>query len=124
MKSFGILIAAFLLAILSSESVLRGTKLQTALLKVVGIHMFLFAGVGFYLFFTLHLSFVVLSIFWIGAFLSWFGVRSHLESSILLRMLLFTRSGPLTETELLSRYQSHHSEASRLEELFSANLLE
>jgi hypothetical protein len=29
----------------------------------------------------------------------------------------------MSETDLLSKYESHHSEASRLEELFRANLL-
>jgi hypothetical protein len=123
MKSVFTLLGSFFLAILSSEFVLRGTKLQTVLLKVAGLHLFWFAAASFYLIYTHQLSLVVLSIFWIGAFLSWFGVRSHLESSILLRMLFFTRSGPMSETDLLSKYESHHSEASRLEELFRANLL-
>jgi hypothetical protein len=124
MKSVLILFAGFLLAIISSELVLRGTKLQTALFKVAGIHLFWLCAVALFLYERYEFSFVVALIFWAGAFLTWFGVRSHLESSILLRMLFFTRSGPMTENDLLLKYESHHSEESRLEELFRAELLE
>lgn len=124
MNSIPILIFGFLLAVLSSELVLKGTKLQTTLLKVLGIHLFWLITISICLNRFLQFSFVVVFLFWAGAFLSWFGVRSHLESSILLRMLFFIRKEPMTEKDLLLKYENHHSEASRLEELFRANLLE
>lgn len=124
MKSTLILFSGFMLAVLSSELVLKGTKLQTALLKVLGIHLFWLIAISICLNRFLQFSFVVVFLFWMGAFLSWFGVRSHLESSILLRMLFFVRKEPMTEQDLVLKYENHHSEASRLEELFRANLLE
>lgn len=124
MKSILILVSGFLLAILSSEIVLKGTKIQTALLKVLGIHLFWFLTISIYLNRFFQFSWVVVFLIWTGAFVSWFGVRSHLESSILLRMLFLIRKKPMTEQDLILKYENHYSEASRLEELFRANLLE
>ena len=44
------------------------------------------------------------AIFWSGAFLTWFGVRSHIESSILLRMAYLLRGHPMQPGELLEEY--------------------
>jgi hypothetical protein len=54
--------------------------------------------------------------------LSWFGVRSHIESSILLRMLYSLRRRPMTETGLVDEYLSHYGEAARTEELLRGGL--
>jgi hypothetical protein len=65
---------------------------------------------------------VPFTIFWGGAFLSWFGVRSHIESSILLRMLFLLRRHPMTESALIAEYTSLYGEAMRREELFRGGL--
>jgi hypothetical protein len=65
---------------------------------------------------------VALTIFWGGAFLSWFGVRSHVESSILLRMLYLLRRGSMTEEQLVADYASHYGQAIRIEELVRGGL--
>ena len=124
MREILLLVFGFFLATVSSEALLRGTKVQTGLARVVVAHGFWFAIVWVLMMRTNGFSIVTLLIFWAGAFLTWFGVRSHIESSILLRMLYLLRSLPRTGNELLRDYQSHHSEASRLEELFRGGLLE
>jgi hypothetical protein len=65
---------------------------------------------------------IAFTIFWGGSFLTWFGVRSHIESSILLRMLVFLRRQPMTEALLLAQYLSVYGEAMRLEELCRGGL--
>jgi hypothetical protein len=117
------LIFGFFMAIVSSEMLLRGIKIQTALSKVLAAHLFWFAIVWIYMVQTNGFSVITLLIFWAGAFLTWFGVRSHIESSILLRMLYLLRSHPRKESDLLKDYELHYSEASRLEELFRGGLL-
>jgi hypothetical protein len=67
---------------------------------------------------------VAFSIYWAGAFLSWFGIRSHIESSILLRMLFLLKNGAMSRSELLTTYERHYSATQRLEELKRAGLLQ
>ena len=119
-----IVVGGFLLAVCLSEVVLRGTKLQTGLAKVVLVHMIVAALLLVYLFAKGRFVWDALLIFWAGAFLTWFGVRSHMESSILLRMLYLLRKGTSSESELLQEYESHYGEAQRLEELFRGGLME
>jgi hypothetical protein len=61
--------------------------------------------------------------FWGGAFLSWFGVRSHIESSILLRMLYLLRREPRAEADLLAEYASRFGAAMRMEELMRGGMM-
>jgi hypothetical protein len=120
----GILIIAAVLvvALIGSELALRGTKLQTGLGRV------LLVWAGVYLVAVYPLSHygkigpVEVTIFWGGAFLSWFGVRSHIESSILLRMLYLLRRGPMTESGLVSEYTSQYGHAMRIEELLRGGM--
>jgi hypothetical protein len=62
-------------------------------------------------------------VFWAGAFLSWFGVRSHIESSILLRMLYLLRKNPTTEATLLAAYEALGGEGKRREELARGGMM-
>ena len=118
------IVGGFVTAMIVSEIVLKGTKLQTGLMKVIVVHA-LIAGIQLvYLFATGRMLWGALIIFWGGAFLTWFGVRSHFESSILLRMLYMLRRGFAPESRLLSEYESHYGEAQRLEELFRGSMLE
>jgi hypothetical protein len=124
MLSVLLIIGGFIAALFTSEFVLKGTKLQTGLAKVILVHAFLVALVLVYLVISRKYIFAALLIFWAGAFLTWFGVRSHMESSILLRMLYLLRRGPLPEQRLLQEYESHYGQSQRLEELLRGGLLE
>jgi hypothetical protein len=62
-------------------------------------------------------------IFWSGAGLSWFVVRSHLESSILLAMLLEIGDRSVTREGLIEVARKTHSFDRRLQELRGAGLL-
>ncbi len=119
-----IVVAGFLIAVCLSEVALKGTKLQTGLTKVVLVHIAVAGSLLVYFFATGRMVWDALLIFWAGAFLTWFGVRSHMESSILLRMLYLLRRGLVSESRLLQEYESHYGEAQRLEELFRGGLLE
>lgn len=115
---------ALLVVMATSELALRGTKLQTGLGRVLVV----WAGIyvlALYPVMTLgQIGWVPLTIFWGGAFLSWFGVRSHIESSILLRMLYLLRKRPLSESELVHEYTTHYGQDMRLQELFRGKLAE
>jgi hypothetical protein len=108
---------ALLAVIVGSELALRGTKLQTGLLRVLVVWALVYLGAVSWLVARGDLSAIAFTIFWGGAFLSWFGVRSHIESSILLRMLVLLRSKPMTERGLVTDYTSGYGEAMRIEEL-------
>ena len=114
------LIAAFILC----EIALRGTKLQTGLARVLIVFVLVYiVSLGVLLKFS-GTGFVAFTIFWCGAFLSWFGVRSHIESSILMRMLFLLRRSSLTAAQLITEYESHYGGSLRLEELFRGGLLQ
>jgi hypothetical protein len=114
----------FIISIVICEIVLRGTKLQTTLSAILAIHAFCWIVLLILLLWRKQTGATAVTIFWAGAFLSWFGIRSHIESSILLRMLYLLRQQPRTANELMSQYQSHWGEQSRVEELVRAGLLD
>jgi hypothetical protein len=115
----GLLIAfgALCVAMMASELALRGSKLQTGLSRVVAVWGLVYLAT---LYPSCHYGGVgpfALTVLWAGAFLSWFGVRSHIESSILLRMLYLLRKQPTTDARLLAAYNVLYGEATRHEEL-------
>jgi hypothetical protein len=112
-----------LAAMAGSELALRGTKLQTALSRVVVVWTFAYLVVGIWLCLAYTGAIVALTIFWGGSFLIWFGVRSHVESSILLRMLVLLRDQPVPEAMLVERYVAMFGEAQRVEELRRSGLV-
>jgi hypothetical protein len=124
MDSVLIIVGGFVVAVVFSEIALNGTKLQTGLARVILVHATVAALVLIYLLWTGRMLWVALIIFWSGAFLTWFGVRSHMESSILLRMLYLLRRGWMEQDHLLKEYEAHYGESQRLEELFRGELLE
>ena len=65
---------------------------------------------------------IILLLFWGGAFLSWFGIRSNVESSILLRMVYLLRKRPMTDSDLVAEYGAHYGQAMRLAELYRGGL--
>ena len=116
---------AFVSALFFSEIALRGTKLQTGLNRVLAVHVTVVISLLIYFAFTARFDlWAATLIFWAGAFLTWFGVRSHMESSILLRMLYLVRGRIVPEGSLLQEYESHYGQSQRLDELFRGNLLQ
>lgn len=123
MSHFQIVCLAFIASLVLCELVLRGTKLQTGLSKVIVVHFFCWLGTLIYFVWKGGPGIVAVTIFWAGAFLIWFGARSHIESSILLRMLYLLRKKADTPEALLSRYHSQYGEALRVEELVRGGLV-
>src|SRR5262249_2598130 len=117
-----ILICGFVVAVIATELSLSGTKVQTGFFKVVLIHGICAAPTIVFLVMYRSVDVWPCLFFWFGAFFSWFGVRSHIESSILLRMLYLLRERPMTSGELLKSYESHYGKADRLDELFRGGL--
>jgi hypothetical protein len=117
-----ILVVVLFAAMAGSEFVLRGTKLQTGLGRV----LVTWAAVWIFSLYPLFrygaVDPIAFTLFWGGAFLSWFGVRSHIESSILLRMLHLLRRGPTSEPEILKAYLEHAGPNARIEELLRGGL--
>ena len=123
MKDLLAVVVALFAAFAGSELALRGTKLQTGLARVLVVWAVAYAGLLAYLETFASTGFIACTLFWGGAFLSWFGVRSHVESSILMRMMFLLRSRPMTADELLKDYESHYGESMRLEELVRGSLI-
>lgn len=124
MSSILILVGGFFSAIVVGEIVLGGRKLQTGVLRLVVVHGVFWAAAVMYLYICRQVSVVAVSAFWAGGFLSWFVVRSHIESSILLGMVMIMREGPLSNAEILSRYESVQGLKHRTDELVNAGLVE
>ena len=111
-------------ALVWSEVTLGGRKVQSALgslVKVWGIlgvmimaHFFMARGGGA----------LVFGVFWAGTFLAWFGVRSHIESSILLRMIYLLRAQERSGDQLVAAYDALYGPEERREELFRSGLAE
>jgi hypothetical protein len=116
------LAAAVVAVMVASELALGGTKLQTGLSRALAAWALVYLPTVYLLAVYGGVGPVALTIFWGGAFLSWFGVRSHIESSILLRMLAILRRRSLTTTDLVTEYTSHYGKAMRLEELLRGGL--
>lgn len=111
-------------AVVVVEFFIRGRKLQNALTRTLPV--FCVAGfVGLVLSLVQGCYFVFgILLFWGGSFLAWFGVRSHLESSILLWMLVYLRKAERTEAEISTVYLQRYGPAERLEELHTGGLIE
>jgi hypothetical protein len=124
MIGLALTLGALLLVMTASELALRGTKLQTGLGRILVVWTLVYLAVAYPLWRFGEVRLVALTVFWGGAFLSWFGVRSHIESSILLRMLHILRRGSRAESALISEYLTHAGHAVRTEELVRGNLAE
>jgi hypothetical protein len=119
-----LVVAAFFACIVLCELVLKGTKLQTGLVRVIIVHGICWIALLIYLVANNQSGIIAVTIFWAGGFLTWFGVRSHIESSVLLRMLYLLKQKPVSGNELLSSYHSHYGKDLRIEELIRGGLLE
>jgi hypothetical protein len=119
-----IVAAALLLAVIGSELALSGTKLQTGLGRVLVVWAAVYLCALVALLISGSLSPFSFTLFWGGAFLSWFGVRSHIESSILLRMLYLLRREPMQQSVLVTKYLALYGQRARIEELVRGGLAE
>ncbi len=119
MKDLLVLGGGFVASACASEWFI-GRKLQSALGRVLCLHVAAFIAS---LCFTETVGAAAAFVLWTGMFTAWFGIRSHVESSILLRMLHFLRDGHATRDEMLGRYDRHDGQAARIEELVRAGLI-
>jgi hypothetical protein len=124
MIGLGLTLACLILVMAASEFALRGTKLQTGLGRILVVWTLVYLVVVYPLWLFGEVRPIAFTVFWGGAFLSWFGVRSHIESSILLRMLHILRRRPLPESELIAEYLKHAGHNVRTEELVRGNMAE
>jgi len=114
-----ILLGGFAASAAAIELLVAG-KLQTAVGRVMAMHLI---GLGAALYFVRTVDIAAALVCWSGLFMAWFGVRSHIESSILLRMLYFLRDGPSTRDAILNRYDREYGRAIRTEDLVNAGLI-
>ena len=111
--------AGFAAAIVATELVVRD-KLQTGLARVLIVHVLASAAAALT---ARGLPLAAGFVFWSGMFALWFGVRSHIESSILLRLLTSLAVRPATRDELLQRYAALHGRSDRVDELIRGGLV-
>lgn len=123
MTALMIITAASLVAVIAAEFLLGPVKLQTGLLRILAAWAIVYFIVLYFFLGSTNVDGVAFTMFWGGAFLTWFGIRSHIESSILLRMTYLLRHGPLTDAELVAKHNAQFSEATRIEELVRGGLL-
>jgi hypothetical protein len=122
MTDLMLIAVALLVTTWGSELALQGRKLQTGVFRVLTVWACAYVITGLWLLFHNGTSPIAFTVFWCGTFLSWFGARSHVESSILLRMLFLLSKRPLAESALVDEYLSHYGEAKRVEELCRGGL--
>ena len=114
-----ILAATFIAAVVASE-LLSGKNLQSVLGRVIICHVVAFAIAASA---TRIVPAAAVFVFWTGMFSLWFGLRSHIQSSILLRMLTRLRDRPATRAEILDWYNERFGRAHRVEGLVGAGLV-
>jgi hypothetical protein len=108
---------AFALAIGAEALLLRGRRAQSGLGALLALHVAVAAGWCLAAGRLLGAPALPIALLWAGAWLLWLGVRLHIESSILLRMVRLLRDAPLPAAELLTRCESQYGVAARLREL-------
>ena len=122
MTALAIVALALVSAAAASEIALGGTKLQTGLARVLVAWGLVYLVAIWWVLTTGQVSPIAFTVLWGGAFLSWFGVRSHIESSILLRMLVLLSRRPMAARQLIADYTVRCGEDARLEELCKGGL--
>jgi len=69
-------LVAFLVAMVSSEIVLKGSKLQSNVGRIVFLYSMIGIATLSYLIVAHDRGIIAFAIYWTGAFLSWFGFRA------------------------------------------------
>lgn len=118
------LFLAFAAATAAGQALLRGDKVQARLGRVAAIHLLIALPLMVALARWGETSPWALLLFWSGAGLTWFVVRSHLESSILLAMLDEVARGTSDRDELRRRLPARHGAGARIRELETAGLID
>ena len=118
-----ILGGGFLLTLAGCEWLRPAGKLQSGLQRIGAIHVAGCATTAAILVADGQMRLVPVLVFWSGAALAWFGLRSHLESSILLRMIYMLLDRSLAVDDLVSQYHAHGGRAERQAELQRAGWL-
>ena len=118
-----IFFGAVVLSVFCMEKAVSGEKVQSRTGTALCCHAVIGTAVTAYLGAVRHGALVGFLVAWSGVFLSWFVIRSHIESSILLRMLLLVRKEPLAAEDIVGRYLARYGTRERLRELIGAGLL-
>jgi hypothetical protein len=122
MTALLVALVAVILAVVVSEIALGGRKVQTGLMRAVAVYAAIGLSAAVYMAARRDGGVLVFLVFWAGVFLSWFVVRSHLESSILLRMVHLLRRRAMGAEELLAVYEADYGPRQRVEELIRSGL--
>jgi hypothetical protein len=115
-------LGAVVLAVVGSEIALGGRKVQTGLGRALAVFAAVGFGAGVFTGAGREGGMLVFLVFWAGVLASWFVVRSHLESSILLRMVHLLRRRAMSAEELLAAYEADYGPRQRVEELIRSGL--
>ena len=119
MRDILVVCALFVASVAVSDRLIT-RKLQSALGRVLVPYA---AGLAIAFAMTGAVEPAALIVFWIGMLTAWFGVRSHLESSILLQMLIAVREHHSTRDEVLARCLRECGPAARTDELVHGGFL-
>jgi hypothetical protein len=124
MIDLAIVVIVLGVAVVASEVSLGGRKVQSSLASLVKVWGIIGVAIMGHFFMARGGGALVFGVFWAGAFLTWFGVRSHIESSILLRMVHLLRAQERRGDELVAAYDALYGPGERREELFRSGLAE
>ena len=123
MQTLLILVFGFALTSVCCEVLVRPRKLQSALGRIALLHGLVLTSFAGFLGAHGIMRPVPVAIFWSGALLFWFGFRSHIESSILLRTIHLLGRNPMTRDQLNTLYNARYGRTERVEELIRAGLV-
>lgn len=114
----------FFIATFETYNRFRNKKIHLTIFPMVGINLAcLLVGISFVKISSASEAFVVL-IYWLGLFFCWFGIRSHLESSILLEInSLVCGEKNLSEHQLLEKIKFSVSAQTRIDQLVQSGYL-
>jgi hypothetical protein len=118
-----IVVGAFALATALGQALLRGGKVQSHSGLLAAVHLAVALPVLGVLALRQHAGLVGPILFWTGAGLTWFVVRSHLEGSILLAMLDDVEQGCGDRSALVRRYRARGGFTARLGALHEAGVI-
>lgn len=119
MTNVAVACAVFAASVIVSER-FTTHKLQSALGRVLIVHL---AGLLIATALVRTVDPAVLAVFWFGSLAGWIGVRSHLESSILLQMLHALDRGATTREQVLARCLEEYGPTARIDELVRGGFL-
>lgn len=115
--------AAFLITSAVSELLIRRRSVQGSLARLGAAHVAGLSATVWLLVRDGSLGLFPLVLFWGGAFTAWFGVRVHLESSILFRMLHMLEDHAQSRASLVSAYEARYGGPQRLQQLVRAGFV-